>query len=69
MRVQRGRVRADTQVGERGVCSGLWGGCVRDNAVITAPGLESSFLADHGKPSVKIQSRVPKDKRLILNFM
>ena len=52
-----------------GLCSVLWGGCVRDNVIITAPGLETSFLADHGKPSGKIKSCVPKDKRLILNFM
>lgn len=41
-----------------GSCSALWGGCLRDNMIITAPGLETSFLADHGKPSVKIKNVV-----------
>lgn len=51
------------------LCSVLWGGCNEDSEILTAPGLETRFLAGHGDPSVKMKSCVPEDKKLTLNFM
>lgn len=44
-----------------GFCSALWAACIKDDAVIAAPCLETSLLAGSRKPSVKIKSCVPEE--------